>query len=566
VSRVVLLLSLICLPSCGDGPGTVVNPAVVNPAPDFSAGQDLSAEITPWRHGKQSALTLAFDDNLGSHHVVVAPELERRGLRGTFALNSGRIGQGEWTPWIRLAERGHELANHGLTHARLPELSLEEARAEIEDGRTDLLANVACIDDIVTFVYPYAHTNPDLGQIVMEAHLGARADGVCNPPTPYDYSLIGASSATDFTTLESELDECRRAGGWRIHYFHSIRPTHTGDAYFHTYISYVASLRDSLWVAPQGEITKYTIARDLCHVTIHGQNPGMLTVASDESLERLDVPLTVRIQVLSETVDALVVDGVIISLGSNRTVMVEIAPGDSVEVLGGLLSAGIRLLSEHGLDPAPSGRHRRWGIAPNIECANQFSARTVLRQAGGIAGERIVALGSWGMRATESNATSSSHEQVPTTTECAVAPYDASLNGRGGTCRTTNPATLLPRAVADNRASRDDRSRLVAPYSGSTGPMVPRDQAADNLRPRGGNTVDPTRLVAHDPAASDDRRGGRTENPTSNATRAVPLDVASGDPWTGARHRAHSATHSGDSSVTASNVVENPTLLDGRRG
>jgi hypothetical protein len=476
---------------------------------------------------------------------------------------------------------------------------LEEARAEIEDGRSDLLANVPCIDDIVTFVYPYAHTNPDLGQIVMEAHLGARADGVCNPPTPYDYSLIGASSATDFTTLESELGECRRAGGWRIHYFHSIHPTHTGDAYFHAYISYVASLRDSLWVAPQGEITKYTIARDLCHVTIHGQNPGMLTVASDESLERLDVPLTVRIQVLSETVDALVVDGVIMSLGSNRTVMVEIAPGDSVEVLGGLLSAGIRLLSEHGLDPAPSGRHRRWGIAPNIECANQFSARTVLRQAGGIAGERIVALGSWGMRAiggitetwvpedlipdvfnatepfdlrgvnratAESNATSSSHEQVPTTTECAVAPYDASLNGRGGTCRTTNPATLLPRAVADNRASRDDRSRLVAPYSGSTGPMVPRDQAADNLRPRGGNTVDPTRLVAHDPAASDDRRGGRTENPTSNATRAVPLDVASGDPWTGARHRAHSATHSGDSSVTASNVVENPTLLDGRRG
>ena len=94
-----------------------------------------------------------------------------------------------------------------------------------------------------------------------------------------------------------------------------------------------------VWVAPQGEITKYTIARDLCHAVVCGENPGMLYLTSDQSLERRDVPLTIRIQVLTDAVDALVIDGVVMPLERDMSVVSDVVAGDSVEVVGALLSS-----------------------------------------------------------------------------------------------------------------------------------------------------------------------------------------------------------------------------------
>ena len=60
-------------------------------------------------------VSLAYDDGLDSQLDIAVPQLEAAGLRGTFYLTwdnmKDRAGQ-----WAALAPRGHELANHTVTH------------------------------------------------------------------------------------------------------------------------------------------------------------------------------------------------------------------------------------------------------------------------------------------------------------------------------------------------------------------------------------------------------------------------------------------------------------------
>lgn len=70
-----------------------------------------------------------------------------------------------------------------------------------------------------------------------------------------------------------------------------------------------------------------------------GENPGMLHLTSDHSLERLDASLSIRIQVLTDAVDALAIGGIVKPLDSSISVTTDIVVGDSVEAVGALLSS-----------------------------------------------------------------------------------------------------------------------------------------------------------------------------------------------------------------------------------
>jgi sialate O-acetylesterase len=62
-------------------------------------------------------ICLTYDDALPVHREMVAPELAKRGLRGTFYLPAARddlhIGLDSWR---RVAAMGHELGNHSCWH------------------------------------------------------------------------------------------------------------------------------------------------------------------------------------------------------------------------------------------------------------------------------------------------------------------------------------------------------------------------------------------------------------------------------------------------------------------
>ena len=67
---------------------------------------------TGWPKGYVS---LTYDDALTSQLEIAAPQLDRAGLRGTFYLTWDNM-KGRASDWAALAKRGHELANHSVTH------------------------------------------------------------------------------------------------------------------------------------------------------------------------------------------------------------------------------------------------------------------------------------------------------------------------------------------------------------------------------------------------------------------------------------------------------------------
>lgn len=69
-----------------------------------------------WPQGKKAAVILTYDDGINSDWDVVMPQLEHRGMRGTFFLYGTAVKPAEIPIWKAAAKRGHELGNHTLYH------------------------------------------------------------------------------------------------------------------------------------------------------------------------------------------------------------------------------------------------------------------------------------------------------------------------------------------------------------------------------------------------------------------------------------------------------------------
>ena len=69
-----------------------------------------AAMFCKWREEKKAAYTVGFDDARLSHYMVSGPELTKRGMVGTFYLNTRNIS--DWSQWQRLFDDHHEIASH----------------------------------------------------------------------------------------------------------------------------------------------------------------------------------------------------------------------------------------------------------------------------------------------------------------------------------------------------------------------------------------------------------------------------------------------------------------------
>lgn len=317
-------LLLVCA-SCGTD--QVAGPEL----PPFDAAKELIAEVTLWHGGRLAAVTVAFDDANACYHEIAAPALEQRGLRGTFNLDTRRASQ-NWPAWAALHERGHELANHTRSHHRLAELSLKDARSEIEGGRADLLANIPGLLDVPTFAYPNGSSNEEVRAIVMETHLSARGCSGVNPPSPSDYSCLGGHTRGTLADWKSHVDECFATRAWCIQYFHEIGGTGVAKEDFEAYLDYLVAKSDSVWIAPQGEVAKYALERDQTIVRIKGKNPAHVYLEAASNSTRLDVPLTVSLKVASTEIGELLIDGVRYQVGTQMPVLIDMKPNTDVSL------------------------------------------------------------------------------------------------------------------------------------------------------------------------------------------------------------------------------------------
>jgi peptidoglycan/xylan/chitin deacetylase (PgdA/CDA1 family) len=185
-------------------------------------------------------VSFSFDDFPRSAYVVGGDLLKRFGGRGTYYVAMDLMGsrnnlgeQFHQRDLCSLVEDGHELASHTKSHLSSREVSFEQFRENVQEGR-EAIANATGMSDSGNFAYPYGHVTfgakRKLGPELASCR-GTR--GGTNGPD-LDLNLLRANR------LYGDLDQAgparelilrnKRQKSWLIFYTHDVdqRPSQFG--------------------------------------------------------------------------------------------------------------------------------------------------------------------------------------------------------------------------------------------------------------------------------------------------------------------------------------------------
>ena len=267
----------------------------------LAAAAGCSADITPedvkvadYKDGKECAVSLTFDDSMKEHYTIVAPELEKRGFRGTFWM------VGSWMPtdpqadtthftWAEakeMSDKGHEMSNHSWSHQYMTMLSDEELLNEIKKNDEAILANIG--KPSTTFCFPYNAFNEKVVAAAMEGRIGARLK---------EFWLGGQHSPKEY--LQKQVEDALASGSWIAGMTHGINygyDCYTDPTEFTDFLDYLKSLESRIWVGTFRDVAAYTaVAKDV-KLTVEPADKGV-TVTPATSLDKTlyETPLTMTV-------------------------------------------------------------------------------------------------------------------------------------------------------------------------------------------------------------------------------------------------------------------------------
>jgi peptidoglycan/xylan/chitin deacetylase (PgdA/CDA1 family) len=199
-------------------PTPTTTPPVVPPAP------------TPGPF-TQGMVTISFDDSWVTQYTNALPILQTAGLKGTFYLTTEPI-QGGWTDFMTptqvkdIAAKGHEIADHTVTHTDLTTLSTAAINNEIKNSKT-YLENLTKTS-VTSIAYPYGTFNTSIKTLAAQAgYSSARGvdDQTANVATSDKYELKSFCSekSTPFSNIKARIDAAKANKQWFILCVHEVK-------------------------------------------------------------------------------------------------------------------------------------------------------------------------------------------------------------------------------------------------------------------------------------------------------------------------------------------------------
>lgn len=280
-----------------------------------SEGQKVGrTSVATWRNGKQAAVTMTFDDALRSGYRRAAPDLDRRGWLGTFYVIGEEFKSQELGPWISLAQRGHEIGFHTVSHRSLdlPTLSSDSIRSELNWDQ--LLTHIVTDDPILTFAYPGSNSGSHSGPLraeVRRRYLAARSgmagDGRRTSkasPDRMDHLIsFHVRTGTKLTECAQGMTCALREQGWLIFTFHAIIDSDgwqpVGEALWRDCLQLVEGHEKAIWIAPLADVASYIQARRTARIDSawDGGDRIRVIVRSDLDRTRPETQLTITVRV-----------------------------------------------------------------------------------------------------------------------------------------------------------------------------------------------------------------------------------------------------------------------------
>ena len=198
-----------------------------------------------------TVVTLTFDDGIFSQYQHARPQLNARGMLGTFFINSGSVGTDayymNWPQIDTLNAERHEIGGHTVDHTRLTDPGVD-IRHQICDDAATLRGRGY---QILSFAYPHGAgvTNDTVRATVRDCgfvdarmygnlrgpdcpSLGCPVAETIPPGDPYGINSVGTQQPAPLTlpAMQNAVTRAEEAGGgWVPFVFHEIDDTGAAD-------------------------------------------------------------------------------------------------------------------------------------------------------------------------------------------------------------------------------------------------------------------------------------------------------------------------------------------------
>lgn len=264
----------------------------------FAFGQEKNElfSVARYKSDKQCAISYTFDDGLIEHFTLVFPKFEDLDFKATFWINGNTINEGEagrmkekprttWKQLKEMAQKGHEISNHGWTHKQLPKCTPEEMRFEIEHNDSVIEAKIGVKP--VTFCYPNNSKNSEVIKAASKNRVGTRIEQF----------QMGRKSTPEI--LEEKLKSIMENHQWHATMIHGI--TYGYDAFpkvaiLWNHLDRVKTLEDKIWIDTFQSVSAYTTEQKNVHLKITQNGKKWVIIPSlplDKTL--FNMPLTMVI-------------------------------------------------------------------------------------------------------------------------------------------------------------------------------------------------------------------------------------------------------------------------------
>ena len=267
--------------------------------------KDVPFEVIPW-NGYKAALSMTYDDGDPIHLDVAIPEMNKRGLRGTFYLITSKLTRVE--DWKKAVAAGQEIGNHTVTHRHTSELKPDDEKNEVVDAKKYLEDTFGV--PVLTLAYPFVEISPGLKKWTEAEDFAARGGGGTPYLTPdMEPDWFNVSSQTTMTAYAPEtytnwVDQDLAAGAWTVLMIHGIEGTQWGwqPITKKTYLGlldYLVQKKKNLWVAPFGEVCAYWRAQKVLEAT-EPKKDGTTTILSWEIPANFPKGVTVKLAIAGD--------------------------------------------------------------------------------------------------------------------------------------------------------------------------------------------------------------------------------------------------------------------------
>ena len=262
----------------------------------FSSGADWNVSVAKYRHDKVCAISYTFDDGLAEHYTLAAPQLEQRGFRGTFFINGSKVNKDErhikdttrvtWPQLKEMAEKGHEISNHGWAHRNFAKFPFEVLKEDILKNDSAIYAHVGVMPR--TYAYPNNTKQGEAMAFVARNRVGTRLK---------QRSVGSKRTARD---LEKWMETLIKTGDWGVGMTHGL--TYGYDAFGNPqrlweHWEQVKANEDKIWVGTFHEVVSYLKEREAIRLTVT-EKKNKLHVVPELPLDKelFTAPLTMVVE------------------------------------------------------------------------------------------------------------------------------------------------------------------------------------------------------------------------------------------------------------------------------